>query len=59
MTAQEGEGWGGVSILHNTFKISVNIIEFKPETQIYFMIDFLMPNSVQSSPWCVRIRGAS
>lgn len=35
MTAQEGEGWGGVSILDNTFKISVNI-EFKHETQVYF-----------------------
>lgn len=38
MTAQEGEGWGGVSILHNTFKISVNI-EFKHETQVYFIND--------------------
>lgn len=35
MTAQEGEGFGGVSILDSTFKMSVNI-ELKHETQVYF-----------------------
>lgn len=34
MTAQEGEGWGGISILTNMFGISVNI-DFKYETQVY------------------------
>lgn len=47
MTAQEGEGWGGISILTNMFGISVNI-DFKYETSL-FINDLLIFDTKVSS----------